>query len=313
MITEKAGSTPRDTGAWILVDHEEAFGTLGGGQLEKMVEEEARKLLCSSVGAYRSIIRYVLGPDANQCCGGTVALALELLDARAATWLEKAQKSLETSPDNAILFPTNDPNAPPRIITMSSSISVTTGTHLQSLHDPRPWLFLFGAGHVGRSICNIASQLPLRLVALDQRNAMRALVPPARNVTVIDMVDSDIGTNQIPDGAAALVMTHSHELDYLLCRALLEKPGLIFIGLIGSHSKAARFRHRFRRDGVDPLLISNLTSPIGENNLSSKEPGVIALSTLTEIMIAFENTNFEKHAKLQFPSGLILEKKGQIQ
>ena len=41
MITEDAGSTPRDAGAWILVDREATLGTLGGGQLEQIAEDAA--------------------------------------------------------------------------------------------------------------------------------------------------------------------------------------------------------------------------------------------------------------------------------
>ena len=79
-------------------------------------------------------------------------------------------------------------------------------------------------------------------------------------------------------------MTHSHELDYQLCRALIKKNNSDFIGLIGSRSKASRFRHRLYRDGVDPKLIEKLTCPIGKAGPSGKEPGMIALATLSEIM-----------------------------
>ena len=310
MVTEDAGSTPRDAGAWILVSREATLGTLGGGQLEQIAEDAAKELLDDPGRGRRSTLRCILGPDARQCCGGAVKLALELLDANAAPWLKKAAESIQSDTDDAVLFPTGDASATPRVISASRSVAATTGVHLQSLRDPRPRLFLFGAGHVGRSLCTIASQLPLRLVAFDSRDTMRALVPRADNVTVADMTEPEICVRSIPHNAAVLVMTHSHELDYELCRALLRRNDLAFVGLIGSHSKAARFRHRLRKDGLSPRAADRLTSPIGTSGPTSKEPGVIALAALTEILTVFEELGTENRVEVDSQSDSVSNQQG---
>jgi len=302
MVIEDAGSTPRDAGAWILVNRKATLGTLGGGQLEQIAEDAAKQLLDDPGRRRRSILRCVLGPDARQCCGGAVKLALELLDANAIPWLKKAAESIQSDTNDAVIFPTSDVSATPRVISASRSVSLASGVHLQSLRDPRPQLFVFGAGHVGRSLCTIASQLPLRLVALDSRDTMRALVPHADNVTVTDMAEPEICVRSIPRNAAVLVMTHSHELDYELCHALLRRNELAFIGLIGSHSKAARFRHRLRKDGVSPQVTDRLTSPIGTCGPTGKEPGVIALSALTEILAVFEELGIKNRVEVDSQS-----------
>ena len=310
MVTEDAGSTPRDAGAWILVSREATLGTLGGGQLEQIAEDAAKELLDDPGRGRRSTLRCILGPDARQCCGGAVKLALELLDANAAPWLKKAAESIQSDTDDAVLFPTGDASATPRVISASRNVAATTGVHLQSLRDPRPRLFLFGAGHVGRSLCTIASQLPLRLVAFDSRDTMRALVPRADNVTVADMTEPEICVRSIPHNAAVLVMTHSHELDYELCRALLRRNDLAFVGLIGSHSKAARFRHRLRKDGLSPRAADRLTSPIGTSGPTSKEPGVIALAALTEILTVFEELGTENRVEVDSQSDSVSNQQG---
>ena len=301
MITAHAGSTPKDLGAWMLVSHKHTYGTLGGGQLEKMAEEEARKLLDAAADKRRSTLRCLLGPDAQQCCGGAVDLAFELLNLDSISWLRQAKESINDHESNAVLFSVNDPNAHPQLIASASKITATSGIHIQSLVDPRPLLYLFGAGHVGCSVCAIASQLPLRVVVLDTRRSRRALVPPATNVAVLDMNDPELCVSQIPDHASALVMTYSHELDYILCRSLLKKQRLLFVGLIGSRSKAARFRHRLKREGIDSQLIARLTSPIGEAGPSGKEPGIIALSALVEFMKAFEYADAQCHIETVSP------------
>ena len=91
--------------------------------------------------------------------------------------------------------------------------------------------------------------------------------------------------------AAVLVMTYSHALDYRLCIALLKNEALNFVGLIGSKSKGARFRRRFDiDDGLSVDQIARLVSPIGQGNVRGKEPGLIALASLNEIMAVLEGT-----------------------
>lgn len=73
------GSTPREAGAWMLVTLGRTLGTIGGGQLEYMVVEEARALIAR--GAAEAVLDVPLGPEIGQCCGGRTRLVLTRLDA----------------------------------------------------------------------------------------------------------------------------------------------------------------------------------------------------------------------------------------
>ena len=69
-------------------------------------------------------------------------------------------------------------------------------------------------------------------------------------------------------------MTHSHALDYDLCRAILSARMISASpGLIGSHTKAARFAHRLAREGMPAERIGRLVCPIGIAGIDSKLPG----------------------------------------
>jgi xanthine dehydrogenase accessory factor len=71
-----AGSTPREAGAKMVVTREAITGTIGGGQLEFQAIETARGLL--DAGQATPVLAQVpLGPAAQQCCGGHVALLYE--------------------------------------------------------------------------------------------------------------------------------------------------------------------------------------------------------------------------------------------
>lgn len=74
-----SGSTPREVGAKMLVQADGRFtGTIGGGQLEHRVIEDARSSLAR--GETRTL-RYPLGAKAGQCCGGVMDLLVESLNA----------------------------------------------------------------------------------------------------------------------------------------------------------------------------------------------------------------------------------------
>jgi xanthine dehydrogenase accessory factor len=71
-VTDVRGSAPRDAGAWMLVARDMIFRTIGGGQLEYMAIDHARKIL---VGGRDSSMDVPLGPEIGQCCGGRVGLS----------------------------------------------------------------------------------------------------------------------------------------------------------------------------------------------------------------------------------------------
>ncbi|MGB3812645.1 MAG: xanthine dehydrogenase accessory protein XdhC [Shinella sp.] len=76
-VTGAAGSTPRDTDAWMLVSERAIYATIGGGQLEYMAIDQARRALRSGLAAEPMSVP--LGPEIGQCCGGRVGLSFTAL------------------------------------------------------------------------------------------------------------------------------------------------------------------------------------------------------------------------------------------
>ena len=70
-VTDVKGSAPRDAGTWMLVARDMIFRTIGGGQLEYMAIDHARKILR---GGRDYPMDVPLGPEIGQCCGGRVGL-----------------------------------------------------------------------------------------------------------------------------------------------------------------------------------------------------------------------------------------------
>ena len=73
------GSSPREQGTFMLVALGAIFGTIGGGALEYMVIDHARRLIAE--GRAEEAMDVPLGPEIGQCCGGRVKVALRYADA----------------------------------------------------------------------------------------------------------------------------------------------------------------------------------------------------------------------------------------
>ncbi|MDR6756350.1 xanthine dehydrogenase accessory factor [Mycoplana sp. BE70] len=72
-VTDADGSTPRNTDAWMLVSQNGIFATIGGGQLEYLAIDHARRALRQRQSI--APLTVPLGPEIGQCCGGRVKLA----------------------------------------------------------------------------------------------------------------------------------------------------------------------------------------------------------------------------------------------
>ncbi|MDZ4375630.1 MAG: XdhC family protein, partial [Phenylobacterium sp.] len=80
------------------------------------------------------------------------------------------------------------------------------------------------------------------------------------------------------------IFTHSHELDYRLTRAILERGDFAYLGLIGSRTKRARFESRLLADGFTTDALQRLVCPIGISALKGKAPAVIAVSLAAQLL-----------------------------
>ncbi|MFC0268477.1 xanthine dehydrogenase accessory protein XdhC [Kushneria aurantia] len=150
---------------------------------------------------------------------------------------------------------------------------------------PRCHLALFGAGHVGRAVARQAALLNWPLAWFDSR---RDIEPPlAADSGCQPDVDVEAQVAHLRPGAHVLVMTHDHGEDERLIAALLHRQqrsdDIASIGLIGSETKWARFRHRLRDAGFDDASLARVRCPVGLAGARGKRPEEIALAIAAEL------------------------------
>ena len=292
-VAQARGSTPREAGAVMLVDAGTPFGTIGGGELEWRAEKLAQQMLEISQPRVR-IERWPLGPELGQCCGGSVTLWFERLDAGDLKFFDALAASIDRGEQGWLLTRSEGIVDAGRVHPLSAQrparqwldappATQEAQTLLEAIVQPALPVWLFGAGHVGRALARILETLPCSLTIIDSRESARAALPPGRG-RVLRRDTPEQAVAQAPAGAAVVVMTHSHEVDYAVCRQALARTDLAWVGLIGSETKATCFRLRLSRDGVDDARIASLVSPIGLGGIRSKLPSAIAVSVAVQLL-----------------------------
>ncbi len=236
-------------------------GTIGGGHVEFEAISEARALLKvreSTADAYEK--RYVLGPSLGQCCGGVMTLHYEKYSASGNKYADLNQKTPLNSTFNSMPAP-----------------------KLQNVA-------LFGGGHVGKAIVNILSTLPMQVMWIDSRDEIFPTELP-QNVVCEHSDPVQAAVNDLATNSHVLIMSFSHAEDLDIVAACLlrqrEKADLPFIGLIGSKTKWATFRHRLEDRGFSAAELAHITCPIGVDGVKGKEPEVIAVSVAAQLLGLF--------------------------
>lgn len=149
---------------------------------------------------------------------------------------------------------------------------------------PRFFLQLYGAGHVGRAIVRVLEAIDCRVQWIDERDdafPREASAPHIERVCV-EPVEAEVDT--APAGAFYLVLTHRHDLDQRIAEAILARGDFGYCGLIGSATKRARFVHRFEQRGLAADAIARLACPIGVPGIAGKEPEVIAVAAVAQLL-----------------------------
>jgi xanthine dehydrogenase accessory factor len=250
-VVATQGSAPREAGAWMVVSAQEVRGTIGGGHLEFDAIAQARQMLSASESAESARTqerRVALGPSLGQCCGGVVQLRFERLQGLDAAARQRLMQRLT---------PATLPVA------------------------------LFGGGHVGRAIVQACAPLPVAVHWIDSREGIfPPELPP--NVRAEHSEPVQAAVDSIAPGSRVLIMSFSHAEDLDVVARCLRRQrvrgDLPFVGLIGSKSKWAAFRHRLEARGFSAEEIAQVRCPIGVPGIRGKEPAVIAAAVVAQLL-----------------------------
>ena len=238
------GSVPRDAGTWMAVFATDLVATVGGGRLEQDAIDHARAMLPQAPGAPEQH-SFSLGPSLGQCCGGEVRLQFEWVSAQDVGALTQR------------LVPVHTPVA------------------------------LFGGGHVGQALVRVLGLLPVDVLWVDSRDEVFPKDLPG-NVRAEHSEPVEAAVPGLVAGSRVFVMSFSHAEDFSVVAACLQRQrlqgDLPYIGLIGSKTKWATFRHRLEARGFSAQELDQVTCPIGVPGIADKRPEVIAVAAAAQLL-----------------------------
>lgn len=153
-------------------------------------------------------------------------------------------------------------------------------------------LLVFGAGHVAKALIPVLAGLPLRVRWIDNREGMLPEEVPA-NVSACLTDDPVAEVEAASPGSYLLVLTHNHQLDFELTEAALKRD-IGFLGVIGSGTKARRFRQRLEHRGFSAADIGRMICPVGLAEVSGKRPMEVAVSIAAQLIGLYQAELSEK-------------------
>ena len=149
----------------------------------------------------------------------------------------------------------------------------------------RPELYVLGLGHTGRALARALALLPFNTRLIDDRAEVFGDLPEVCVKSLL--ADPAEAVAQAAPGAAFVILTHSHALDYRLAEAALRRGDAAYTGMIGSATKRARFEAHFLKSGGTRAMLAHFTCPIGGGVSADKRPEIIAHLTAGELIRVF--------------------------
>jgi xanthine dehydrogenase accessory factor len=145
-------------------------------------------------------------------------------------------------------------------------------------------VYVFGAGHCGRSLVPLLGMLGFRTVVVDDRGdfATADHFPDADAIVVPDSFDRALAGLALNERSYVVIMTRGHLFDRAVLAQALETDAR-YIGMIGSSRKIASTFQALREMGFGDEDLSRVHAPIGLD-IGAETPEEIAVSIAAEIV-----------------------------
>jgi len=150
---------------------------------------------------------------------------------------------------------------------------------------PQPRAFVFGAGHISKSLCNILSLAGFGVSVIDDREAFanRERFPDADEVLAGEY-EEVYPTLAVNESSYVVIVTRGHRDDMRVLRWAAGTPAR-YVAMIGSKRKVISVIKELEKEGVPRETLERIHAPMGLD-IGAVTPEEIAISVAAE-MIAF--------------------------
>ena len=148
---------------------------------------------------------------------------------------------------------------------------------------PVPKALIFGAGHISKSLSQVATLAGFATTVVDDREnyANRERFPEATEV-IADEYEAVFPRLPANNATYAIIVTRGHRDDMRVLRWAVGQP-LRYIGMIGSKRKTLEVAKHLRREGLPLERLARIHSPMGLD-IGAVTPEEIAVSVVAEMI-----------------------------
>jgi len=154
-------------------------------------------------------------------------------------------------------------------------------------------LDVYGAGHVAQALIPMLGQLPIRVRWIDSRADLFPEHIPSNVQKVVDEAPVDQVSNAVKN-TAYLILTHNHQLDFSLTQSIIKRADSLWLGIIGSETKAKKFQYRLSQRGFTDAQVQTMTCPVGLKEVSGKLPMEVAISIAGQLVDLYQSLQVEQ-------------------
>ena len=148
---------------------------------------------------------------------------------------------------------------------------------------PQPRAFIFGGGHVSKSISKVANIAGFSTVIVDDREAFaNAERFPEAEATFADEYEAVFPRLEITSSSYLVIVTRGHRDDMRVLRWAVGTPAK-YIAMIGSKRKTISVIHELEKEGIPRAAFENISAPMGLE-IGAESPEEIAISVVAEMI-----------------------------
>lgn len=153
---------------------------------------------------------------------------------------------------------------------------------------PQPRSFIFGAGHVSKSLSKVANLAGFATIVIDDREqfANRERFPEADEIHA-GVYEEIFPKLEITDSAYLIIVTRGHRDDLRILRWAIHTPAR-YISMIGSKRKVLSIMRELEKEGVPREAFDRLSAPMGLE-IGAVTPEEIAVSVVGEMIAVRRN------------------------
>lgn len=295
VVIDNDGSSPGQTGFKMAVAIDGTMsGSIGGGQTEFRLVEQAKKNLSSGnpvIALKREVHRAEAEEDkSGMICSGEQWVAFYPIHSSDQTIIENILSSIDKGEKGMIHFNQDGFVFNPKEGDHHKHQNPITSVDEWLLSEPigkTNQLYIFGAGHVGMAVSDVAYKVGFEVHIFDDRDNLNTL-NENDSAQFKNVIDYKKAADYIPEGdnIYVVIMTFGHKSDEIVLRQFVNKQ-LKYLGMMGSKKKVKAIFGNLEEDGVKRNVLEKIHAPIGIK-ISSQTPYEIAISIVAE-MVAVKN------------------------